>query len=91
MELSREQVNYLELDDVLKMVHMSKSTLYAKMREGEFPLARRTGGKCVVWVESEIREWMATRPTYKPKVQVVRLSRLEAARNDSRRLVAAGV
>ena len=41
---------------------IGRSTIYRRMRTGEFPLPRRIGGRAVRWSESEIERWLASRP-----------------------------
>ena len=41
---------------------ISRSTIYALMREEKFPLPRRLGGKAVRWSLLEIEEWIAAQP-----------------------------
>jgi prophage regulatory protein len=52
--------------EVLDRVGVSYVSLWQWMREGKFPCSREVGGK-VAWLESEIDEWIATRPLRKYK------------------------
>lgn len=40
---------------------LSRSDIYAKMQRSEFPRAIRLSSRVVVWIESEIEEWMVAR------------------------------
>lgn len=55
----------LRLPEVLDRVALSKSTLYARVRDGSFPKPVHLG-TLSAWVESEIEGWInaqiATRP-----------------------------
>jgi predicted DNA-binding transcriptional regulator AlpA len=42
---------------------LGRSTLYKYVSGGHFPRQRRLGPGRVGWLASEIRDWMATRPT----------------------------
>ena len=48
----------LRLNEVTKMVALSRSQLYRMMPKGEFPASIKVGPKAVRWRESEIRTWM---------------------------------
>ena len=52
--------------EVLDRVGVSYVSIWQWMREGKFPCSREVGGK-VAWLESEIDEWMETRPLRKYK------------------------
>lgn len=40
---------------------LSRSSIYARMGEGTFPLAVGLGGRSVCWVESEVAAWVEER------------------------------
>lgn len=48
---------FLRRDDVEEITGLRRSTLYLKMKRGEFPKPVPLGTRGVAWVESEIREW----------------------------------
>lgn len=48
----------LRLPEVLERVALSKSTLYARVRDGTFPKPRRLG-TLSAWLESEVEAWIA--------------------------------
>jgi predicted DNA-binding transcriptional regulator AlpA len=54
--------------EVLELTGLSFATIWNRMRDGEFPLARGTGGK-VAWLQEDIDAWIRSRPVkqYKPK------------------------
>ena len=37
---------------------LSHSTIYARIKDGEFPRPISLGARCVGWVESEIDDWI---------------------------------
>ena len=47
--------------DVLERVGVSYPCLWRWMRDGKFPVALEVGGRCA-WLESDIDEWMQSRP-----------------------------
>ena len=48
--------------EVESITTLSRSSLYRKMRAGSFPEPIRIGDRAVRWRESEIREFIASRP-----------------------------
>ena len=58
----------LRLPDVKARTGLSRSTIYAKVKEGNFPKYISLGVRSVGWLESEIEAWIQ--------------SRIEASRNN---------
>jgi predicted DNA-binding transcriptional regulator AlpA len=52
--------------EVLDRVGVTYPTLWAWMRDGKFPRSRELGGKSC-WVESEVAEWITSRPVRRLK------------------------
>lgn len=52
----------LRADDVCHLTGLGRSTLYAKVKAGDFPGAVQLHGACVAWRESEVDAWIAARP-----------------------------
>ena len=51
-------VRFLRLPDVLALTGIkSKSGLYAKIKEGDFPRGRRISHKMTIWTEADIARW----------------------------------
>jgi len=48
----------LRLPDVKLITGLSKSTIYARIAEGTFPKQVPLGPRLVVWVESDIQQWI---------------------------------
>jgi prophage regulatory protein len=48
----------LRLPDVKSATGLSKSTIYARMSEGNFPKQISIGPRLVVWLESDIQQWI---------------------------------
>lgn len=48
----------LRLPEVMDRVGLKKSAIYDRMKTGRFPQSRMLGPRYVVWVESEIDEWV---------------------------------
>jgi prophage regulatory protein len=49
----------LRLPQVKTITGLSKSTIYARIAEGTFPKQIPLGPRLVVWVESDIQNWIA--------------------------------
>ena len=48
----------LRLPEVERKVGLKKSEIYRRMGIEAFPRSRSLGPRCVVWLESEIEEWV---------------------------------
>ena len=48
----------LRLPAVISRTGLSRSTIYLRMSQGNFPKPVALGGRAVGWVESEIEEWL---------------------------------
>jgi prophage regulatory protein len=51
----------LRLPDVKALTGLSRSTIYLRMSNGDFPKPISLGGKAVGWIEQEIEAWIQTR------------------------------
>ncbi|RQZ14053.1 AlpA family phage regulatory protein [Burkholderia sp. Bp9031] len=49
----------LRLRQVLEMVGLGKTTIYAMMKDGTFPRPRHVRGLSL-WVESEVQGWISS-------------------------------
>ena len=56
-----DDVIFLRLPEVKAVTGLSRSSLYALMREKNFPAPVRLGRRTVAWVRSEVRQWAADR------------------------------
>lgn len=52
----------IRLKELLKIVPLSRSTIYERMNAGTFPKALSLGGNVVAWRESEVRAWIDSLP-----------------------------
>ena len=53
------QHKLLRLPQVKATTGLSKSSIYARISEGAFPKQIPLGPRLVVWVESDIQNWIA--------------------------------
>lgn len=51
----------LRLADVKTRTGLSRSTIYARIKDGHFPSHISLGPRCVGWLESDIDGWIAGR------------------------------
>ena len=51
----------LRLPHVKKRTGLSRSTIYLRISNGEFPTPISLGGRAVGWLESEVNDWLETK------------------------------
>jgi prophage regulatory protein len=51
----------IKIDEVLHMCGLSRSSLYASIQRGEFPVQVKLSKKASAWVYSEVLAWMRAR------------------------------
>ncbi|MDB4439202.1 AlpA family phage regulatory protein [bacterium] len=49
---------FMSMEEVADMFGISKSTIYAKMRSGDFPLPIKTGQRGIRWRTDELMAWI---------------------------------
>ena len=54
---------YIRSDELTHMTGLSLSTIYRFERNGVFPRRRVLGPNSVGWLESDINDWLTSRPT----------------------------
>lgn len=69
MVLERERL--IRLPEVLELTGLSKSTLYRKIKEDQFPAPVSLGPGSVAWRKSEVLDWIANRPVKVPGARAV--------------------
>ena len=55
------QKEFLRLKDIQQITSLSKSTIYRLISEGSFPKQVKVGKRAVVWVRSDVSNWMDQR------------------------------
>jgi prophage regulatory protein len=48
----------LRLPDVINITGLSRSSIYQKISDGEFPKQISLGSKSVGWIEADIQNWI---------------------------------
>lgn len=56
-------VRIVRLPEVKALTGLSRSTVYERIREGQFPKPVGLGGRNVGWVEGEVTAWIQGRIT----------------------------
>ncbi|UVT20043.1 MAG: AlpA family phage regulatory protein [Nitrospira sp.] len=52
----------LRPQDAQRHVALSRSSIYARLAENDFPKPIRLGPRAIGWLKSELDEWLASRP-----------------------------
>lgn len=58
---SRDPIRLLRLPQVMEVVGLSRSTIYALQEEERFPKRVKLATRAVGWLEAEIQAWLAER------------------------------
>ena len=53
---------FMSMEEVAEMFGISKSTIYTRMRSGDFPLPIKTGQRGIRWRTDELMTWSNTLP-----------------------------
>jgi prophage regulatory protein len=56
--MSAQSRRLLRLHAVMELVPLSESTIYDRIKRGEFPKQVSIGGNKVAWLQSEIEAWI---------------------------------
>ncbi|SUX28441.1 helix-turn-helix transcriptional regulator [Chromobacterium vaccinii] len=51
----------LRLPDVMKVTGLSRSSLYALIKQGQFPRQIQLGPRAVAWLSSDVESWLEER------------------------------
>lgn len=54
-------IRIVRLPEVKALTGLSRSTVYERIREGQFPRPVGLGGRNVGWVEGEVTDWIQGR------------------------------
>jgi len=52
---------FVRLPEVKALTGLSRSTVYERIREGQFPKPVGLGGRNVGWIEGEVMDWIEGR------------------------------
>ena len=60
--MSSMKPQLMRIDDVLKVIDVSRTTLYSLLREGDFPPPVRVSKRNVRWRQEDVQQWLDSRP-----------------------------
>ena len=63
----KEEEQFLRIREVLRLMGLSRATLYVMVNENQFPVPVRLRARTVAWRASQVKEWMDTRPDATPE------------------------
>ena len=52
----------LTCHEVVALVRLARSTIYAMVARGDFPAPKKIGPKAVRWVSAEVNQWVDDAP-----------------------------
>ena len=58
---AQENLSILRRKQVEKRTGLSRSTIYLRIQQGEFPKPVNLGARAVGWLENEIEAWLTER------------------------------
>ena len=57
-----EKIRCIRSDEVIKLTGFSRTTLWRLEKKGTFPKRRKISSNIVVWIESEVQDWLSKLP-----------------------------
>jgi prophage regulatory protein len=54
-------IYFLRLPQVKQLTGLSRSSIYAKIQNGDFPSPINLGGRAVAWIDHEVEDWIRER------------------------------
>ena len=60
-------MRFIKLKEVMEKTSLSRSSIYQKIKEKEFPAQIKTTDHSTAWVEDEVNKWMKDRADMRPK------------------------
>jgi prophage regulatory protein len=61
-----ERERFLRLPEVINLTALGKTSLYARIKQGQFPAPVPVGTRRVAWLQSEVSAWMQNRVAQRP-------------------------
>jgi prophage regulatory protein len=55
--LNNDQIEFIRLPEVKKLVGLGTTKIYTMASQGLFPKQVRLGGRAVAWIKSEVLQW----------------------------------
>ena len=60
--MNHQPTRLLKIAEVAALTRMSRSWLYARVKESAFPAPIRVSSRCVAWLARDVEQWLADRP-----------------------------
>lgn len=60
--MTLDEPRLIKITEVLRLCAISRSALYEKIAQGTFPQPVRVGERAVAWRQSDVLDWIASRP-----------------------------
>ena len=57
-DIGGRPMRFLKLKEVMQKTALSRSAIYRKMNDNNFPQSINLGDRAVAWVDSEVEDWM---------------------------------
>lgn len=71
MTNAKKPPRYIRSPEVVERTGLCRTTIWRLTKEGDFPAKRRLYGNVVGWLESEVEDWIASRPIVPPDEEAV--------------------
>jgi len=66
---SQRPTSFIRLAEVKQRTGLSRSSIYAKIADGDFPAPINLGARAVAWIDHEIEDWMSERVSASRRVR----------------------
>jgi prophage regulatory protein len=57
----RETCRLVDLDTVMDLTSLRRATIYAMVKDGEFPKPHKLGKRRIAWREADVVKWLQSR------------------------------
>jgi prophage regulatory protein len=56
-----DRINIIKLSEVIARTGLSRSTIYRRVKQTDFPKPIPLGGNSIGWIELEVQQWLLAR------------------------------
>lgn len=56
-----DRINIIKLSEVIARTGLSRSTIYRRVKQTDFPKPIPLGGNSIGWIEMEVQQWLLAR------------------------------
>lgn len=57
-EAAEENIELIRINEVIRIIPLSKSNIYSMIKTGAFPKPINIGGRSVAWNRKDIKQWI---------------------------------